>query len=182
MKYAKFGVSLLLVILLAMSFSVSVLAAERNPIEHEDNYIEIDITPEMLRAVSPLSRSFGTLNAFFPQGATYAESNYWAIDFQDDSLPLTAEVTRVEVSSSRTAVAGITYYMHVGRTLPGFNEPVFCPGKLWASTLTFNDFNSMDPWGIWWVAFSAERTILPGIPDFGAGATVPGGTLKVYWR
>lgn len=164
--------------------SIPVMAT--TPIAESENYIDIEvplvpidtgfITP---LAISPLTGNAGKLNAFFNIGQTSATTNMAIFDFRDNTLPVNAKITKVELSSQRTAVPGMTYYAQIGKgsTTTNFN---WAPNISWASTVNTNYFNNQNPYDYWALRFYATRTITQ--PDYGAGATVSSAILRVYWK
>lgn len=180
-KYTRFFSLSISIFMLCMVFiSIPVMAA--TPIAEGENYIDIEvplvptITP---LAISPLTGNVGKLNAFFNVGQTSATTNMSIFDFRDSTLPTGAKITKVELSSQRTAVPGMIYYAQIGKgsTTTNFN---WAPNISWASTVNTNYFNNQNPYDYWALRFYATRTITQ--PDYGAGATVSSAILRVYWK
>lgn len=124
-----------------------ITAMAMTPVANE-NYIDIEVPlistnddSQVMRAMSPLVGNAGKLNAFFNAGQTSATTNMAILDFRNSSLPSTAKITKVEVVSQRTAVAGMTYYVQIGKgtTVNNFN---WAPNISWASTVNTTYFNN----------------------------------------
>lgn len=184
-KYTSFLSLSISILMLCMVF-VSMPVMATSSIAEGENYIDIEaplvptdtefITP---LAISPLTGNVGKLNAFFNVGQTSATTNMVIFDFRDSTLPTGAKITKVELSSQRTAVPGMIYYAQIGKgsTTTTFN---WAPNISWASTVNTNYFNNQNPYDYWALRFYATRTITP--PDYGAGATVSSAILRVYWK
>lgn len=177
MKRLKRITSLVLLVAITLSLGATAYAA---PNDTQEKYIEIEvpivISPQT-RALSPLVGGAGVMNAFFSPGQTAALSAPVIFDFEDYSLPPNARITNVTVSSSRTYVPGVTYYIAVGRATSWGDD--WCPDMLWSSTVSTSWFNGEHPFGIWAIELYATRVIT--YPDYGAAATLSYATLKIYF-
>lgn len=166
------------IFMLCMVFTpISVMAATST--NESENYVDIEVP--LVRAVSsPLVGNGGKFNAFFNPNQTTATTNVVIFDWRNSSMPTDAKVTKMEVSSIKTNVTGMTYYVQVGKgsTVNNFN---WAPNMLWSSTVNTNYFNNQDPRGYWALSFYATRLITT-TPDYGAGATVSSATLRVYYN
>ena len=182
-----------LILVVAMLFSISSMTFARDNSANGDSYIEIEIPmieedvvqPDgsilrVARAVSPLTGNHGVLNAWFNPGQTEALSPPVQFDFRDDSIPWGSTVTNVTLTSQRTAVTGVTYYLAIGKAGTPFDN--WCPDMIWRSTVSTSHFNGEDPWGVWAFEMYATRLILDPRFDYGAGATLTSATLRVYYR
>jgi len=149
------------------------------PTISEENYIEIEIEiPLVQTRSSPLTGNAGVFNAFFNPNQTTATTNTVHFNWILSTIPSGSRVSRVEVASVRTNVAGMSYFVQIGRG-PNVNSITYAPNIPWAATVSTNFFNTQDPSAIWALRFYATRVIVP--PDFGAGATVTSATLRVYY-
>ena len=175
------------VIMICMALSPVTSAAAKS-INPREGYIDIEIPFDASigsgRQEFALTRSSGTLvgngamfNAFLAPGQTTAYTNMAIWDFRDNSIPQNARITNVTVTSTRTNVPGMTYYVCVGRSTPWGDD--WAPNMLWNSTVSTSWFNGEDPWGYWALDFYVTRVITP--PDFGAGATVSSATLRIFY-
>ena len=189
-------ISVILIMLMAIALATPALAAdgqidrERNVIDLEslpyvlgDGYIEFEIPLEALYVginplmSSPLVGNTGIMNAFFNPGQTQALSAPAIFNFQISSIPLSARVTNVSVTSQRTASAGVTYFIAVGRATQWGD--VWSPDMLWSPTVNTSFFNNQDPYGVWAIELFATRVIPNPQFDFGAGATLRSATLRI---
>jgi hypothetical protein len=150
-----------------------------------DGYIEFKLDfDELLADVAPLnagsvSGNTGVLNAFFPPGATFAESNVVIFNWlNNNSIPWEARVTEVTFTSQITAVQGMTYFPRI-YWMDDFGWWIYREFR-WSPTIRTNVFNNLWARTNWAVDFAAERIILG--QDFGAGATMRSGTLRVFFR
>lgn len=142
-----------------------------------EEYVDIPAIPgKISRAVSPLTGNKGVMNAVFAAGSNTAISELAQFNFQDNSIPETARVTSVTLTSTRTAVTGVSYFICIGRATPTGTD--WAPDLNWASTVSTNWYNNEDPWGIWGFFFYATRTTNLG--NIGA-ATLRSATLRVYY-
>ena len=178
-----------LALVVAVLFAMSGMTFAQEISENGDSYIEFEIPmieedvvqPDgsilrVARAVSPLTGNYGVLNAYFARGETEALSAAPRFNFRDDTLPINARVTNVTLTSTRTAVSGITYYIAIGKAGEGW-----CPDMIWRSTVSTSHFNGTDPWGEWAFELYATRLIPNPDYDFGAAATLTSSTLRVYY-
>lgn len=180
-------ISFFICLMILCTALTSTAFATEMPAATEQHYIDIEIPdqplsgsrPEvsMARASSPLSKACPTFNAFIPQLETAAYSNLALLDFRDNSIPVTAKITNVTFTSSRTSVPGMTYYVCIGRPTDYGDD--WAPDLLWNSTVNTSWFNGEDPWGYWGVDIFVKRVIT--YPDYGAAGTVTGGTLRIYY-
>ena len=155
-----------------------------------DGYIEFEIQFDELFAeivpfrASPLVGNSGVLNAFFPVGQTFAASGIVFFDWRINSIPINAQITNVTLSSQRTVVPNVTYFVGIHRLFSGTwtNGVIGSVDLPWSATARTSDFNGQDPWGEWAIDFFATRIIPPFQQDFGAAATLRSATLRVYFR
>lgn len=145
-----------------------------------DEFIDVDV-PVLNFVSSPLVGNAAMLNAFFNPGQTEATTNLAIFDWRNISLPANARVTKVEVSSIKTNVAGMTYYVRIGKGSDVRNIN-WAPNIIWASKVNTSYFNNQDPHDYWALSFYARRVITNPMYDYGAGATVRTATLRVYYR
>lgn len=175
-KQTKIFSLFLSVLMLCMIFTpISAMAASST----SESYVDIEVP--LVRVVSsPLVGNGGKFNAFFNPNQTTATTNMAIFDWRNSSLPTDAKVTKVEVSSIKTNVTGMTYYVQIGKgsTVNNFS---WASNMLWSSTVNTNHFNNQDPRGYWALRFYATRRITT-TPDYGAGATVSSATLRVYFN
>jgi len=177
-KYKKLSNLLISIILLCTTFT-SLAASAVPPTLSEENYIDIEIPFVQTRARSPLTGNFGPFNMFFNPGQTTTTSPTVIIDWKLNTIPSSARVTRVEVSLTRINVAGVSYFVQVGKGSAA-NNITWTQAVESTSTVVFTQFNGQHPADIWALRFYATRTIVP--PDFGVTASILSATLRVYFN
>ena len=176
--------SLVLVLAMLLSMSGVTFAEEYPPVSKREGSVTIEIPADQLAsmlATGSRSKSFGTCNAFFPQGETYTESALYIFVNDDASIPIDAEVTKVEVYSVRTNVPGVAYYVDIG-WVDRNNYINWIDAIPWSSTVSTTAFNGLDPYATWTFAFIATRVIPNPYQDYGAGATLSSVRLTVYYE
>jgi hypothetical protein len=118
-------------------------------------------------------------NANFALGQTEATTNVATFDWHSINVLSSSIITKVEVSSVRTIVPGVTYYVQVGRGTTADNIS-YAPNILWNTTVSTDHFNNQPIKDYWALRFFVTRKITQ--PDFGAGATVASATLRIYFK
>lgn len=176
-KRTKYFSLFLGVLMLCMAvMPVSAMAAA--PETESENYVEIEV-PLVASVSSPIKHSHTMFNAFFNPYQTTATTDMAIFDLRTVNVPTGATVTKVEVTSTKTNVPGMTYYVEIGKGSSVYNLN-WAPDILWSSTVTCNYFNNQSVLDYWALQFYATR-IITNYPDYGAGATVQTATLKVYF-
>lgn len=146
----------------------------------EEMYVDV-LVPVTMSANSPLVGNAGVFNGFFKPGQTETTTNMQIFDWRKSSIPTNAKITKVEVSSFKTNVPGMTYYVKVGKGSDVRNIN-WAPNIMWKSKVDTSYFNNQNPHDYWALSFYAKRVITDPMHDYGAGATVKSATLRVYFK
>jgi hypothetical protein len=181
--------ALLTALALGAMLSPTTVAAEE-PTMHEEGYFEVEIplptdtdpsTVVLFGSGQLITMNGGMFNGFIPKGYVDGNTNVVVFDRATPSgVPSNAVVSKVEVTSTKTNVQGMTHYVLIGKGNAANNITSVDGPLQWASTVTSTFFNGQHPAGYWALQFYATRIILP--PDNGAGITINSATMKVYWQ
>lgn len=180
MKKSVKLLSLMLGILMLCITVMPASAMAAAPAGKDVNYVDIEVPLTAYRDPY-IQHSHSTFSAFLAKGVTSGTTNMAIFDCRNDSIPTGAVVTNVEVTSVKTNVTGMTYYVQIGRGSSPYSIS-WAPNILWASTVNTHNFDGLSLNVYWALQFYVTRVIPNPRYDFGAGATVSTATLRVYYQ
>jgi len=182
----------------AFAFSMvlpSTAIGAEDPVGKGENYFEVEIpsltladngdpTVVMILGSGQLTTmNGGMFNGYMPPLITSGYTNVVVFDRNSVyGVPADARVSRIEVTSSKTTVQGMTYFVQVGKGLSANDVSEWAPIIPWASTVNTTYFNDRHPLSHWALRFYATRIIQNPNIDAGAGITINSAMMKVFWE
>lgn len=144
--------SLVLCLVLVLSSSLTAFAAE-----DEVGVVEVEV--DGLTRGSSGPHPIVTLNAWFDQYNTYAESNIGS--FTISNLPANAKITKIVVTSTKSSgsTGTITLYVAKAEDNGDGTFDLYTDDKIWASTLNYTDFGlyNLSANGTYYIYFDSVR-------------------------
>ncbi|MDE7324064.1 MAG: hypothetical protein K2N73_15385 [Lachnospiraceae bacterium] len=176
--------SFVLCVIMLFSMNATVFAAEDAEVEvtAEEGMVTIEVMPTSLYATSPDKHSIGSLNAFFGEYDSVAESTIGSFTIRSTSVPAGATITKIVVTSSKSSGSTGNIVLYVAKDEDNGDGTFdrYIDNKTWASSLTFSDFGNYDlsAAGTYYVQFASTRYSTGTI----AAATLKNVYVSVYYK
>lgn len=168
-----------------MLFSMNITAfaaedAEMTPTAGE-GMVTVEVTPTSLYATSSERHSIGSLNAFFGEYDSVAESTIGSFTIRSASVPAGATISKIVVTSSKSSGSTGNIVLYVAKDEDNGDGTFdrYIDNKTWASSLTFPDFGNygLSAAGTYYVQFASTRYSTGTI----AAATLKNVYVTVYY-
>ena len=155
--------SFVLCVIMLFSMNATAFAAEDAEVEAaaEEGMVTVEVMPTSLYATSPDKHSIGSLNAFFGEYDSVAESTIGSFTIRSTSVPTGATITKIVVTSSKSSGSTGNIVLYVAKDEDNGDGTFdrYIDNKTWASSLTFSDFGNygLSAAGTYYVQFASTR-------------------------
>lgn len=176
--------SFVLCVIMLFSMNATAFAAEDAEVEAaaEEGMVTVEVMPTSLYATSPDKHSIGSLNAFFGEYDSVAESTMGSFTIRSTSVPTGATITKIVVTSSKSSGSTGNIVLYVAKDEDNGDGTFdrYIDNKTWASSLTFSDFGNygLSAAGTYYVQFASTRYTTGTI----AAATLKNVYVSVYYK
>ena len=175
--------SFALCVMMLFSMNITAFAAEDAEMKPTagEGMVTVEVTPTSLYATSSERHSIGSLNAFFGEYDSVAESTIGSFTIRSASVPAGATISKIVVTSSKSSgsTGNIVLYVAKDKDNGDGTFDRYIDNKTWASSLTFHDFGNygLSAVGTYYVQFASTRYSTGTI----AAATLKNVYITVYY-
>lgn len=176
--------SFALCVMMLFSMNITAFAAEDTEMETAtgEGVVTVEVTPTSLYSSNSERHSIGSLNAFFGEYDSVAESTIGSFTIRSTSVPAGATISKIVVTSSKSSGSTGNVVLYVAKDEDNGDGTFdrYIDNKTWASSLTFPDFGNygLSAAGTYYVQFASTRYSTGTI----AAATLKNVYVTVYYN